>query len=199
MRRRISMTNETIIEYINKYKKPLIIEGRNKIKFPQYNDPLEIFTFEEEEIEIINLLFAGNDQKFVYQELFDFSNCRNRTRKELLLEDCKKIEEIAGDEVTNDFIEKNKKRLLIDRNTKFAFKYLWYEEQALVNKENFSGYPSLELSRIGFNKERTKCILCYGYMAGGLAGDGGFIIMEKKKELWVSKKNKARYVGLWRS
>jgi hypothetical protein len=197
------MTNETIIENINKYKRPLIIEGRNKIKFPQHNDPLEIFTFEEEEIEIINLLFAsyfGNEQVFVHQELYDdFGAWPRRTRKELLLESCKSIEEIVGDEVINDFIEKNKKRLLIDRNTKFDFKYLWYEEQALIDKEKFSGYPSLELSRIGFNKERTKCILLRAYMAGGLAGDGGFIIMEKKNGLWVSRKNKARYVSLWRS
>ena len=162
-------------------------------------EPLEFFTFDKNELEIINSLFSKFTKKvYVFRELQAraFLPFCGKSKKEQLIENCNFLKERYSDienEIVVDFIEKNSKSLFIDKDTKFNFKFSW------LNNASRGRYPFLDLSRIGFNKDKTKCLFYRGYAVEGLAGDGGFLILQKKNSLWISRENKPVYIGTWRS
>jgi hypothetical protein len=203
----MEVTNQKIIEFLKNHQRPFVREGARIFTFPLFNEQLEVFNFDEEELTVINQLFrnfSDNDRLFIFQELRGYSKDENKLKYEQIYEDLqyiKRLEIELENELINDFIEKNSKRLILDKATKFDFNFLWYEEQLLIGYNNFVGFPLCELSRVGFNNNKTKCLLYRGFQAGHLAGMGCYIIMEKKKKngLWISNKNKPLYLRTWQS
>jgi len=83
----------------------------------------------------------------------------------------------------DDYNKKNSGSLIIDRDTKFDFNFAWYEDEELItNQEKSSKYPHIELSRVGFNKDKSKCIINSGYAIAELNGYGGIWVFQKKQQ-----------------
>ncbi len=57
----------------------------------------------------------------------------------------------------------------------------------LASKYPYWSYSTLELSNIGFNKERNQAFVYYGYTKGVNSGGGVYIIFEKKRNKWKQK------------
>ena len=201
----MEITNQTILDFYQTREIPVVREGTRTFTFPLFIEKLEVFNFEEEELTVINQLFRNinDDPLYLLQQLGGYSKDGSKSKTDQIYDDLQFIKkrnyEELDDELFNNFIEKNSKRLIIDKATKFNFNFLWYEERSILEGNDFVGYPLLELSRVGFNNDRTKCLLYRGYQAAPLAGDGCYIIMKKKNGLWISKKNKALSFGTWRS
>jgi hypothetical protein len=93
-----------------------------------------------------------------------------------------------------DFVKKNQVGLNFDSSS-FSGIYI-----VMVNKEQsknwnqlYTLYPNwngsiLELSNIGFNKERDQAFVYYGFSSGPGVGGGIYIVFEKKREEWKPKK-----------
>ena len=199
----MEITNQTIIDFYQTREKPVVMEGARIFTFPLFDEQLEVFNFEEEELTVINQLFGKVNQLYILQQLRGYSKDGSKTNIDQIYNDLQiikrnKHEEIE-DELLNNFIEKNSKRQIIDKATKFNFNFLWYEERFILEGNNFVGFPLLELSRVGFNHDKTKCLIYYGFQEAPLAGSGCYKIMKKKNGLWFSKKNKALSLGVWRS
>src|SRR5262249_22310511 len=61
----------------------------------------------------------------------------------------------------------------------------------------YEKYPQsqgvMELSRVGFNRNRTQALVYRGNQSDGLAGAGGFVLLTKENGLWTIKE----WAGWW--
>lgn len=52
----------------------------------------------------------------------------------------------------------------------------------------YGSSPLLYLSRIGFNRQRSRALLLFGYQSGWLGGEGNYYILEKQSSGWKVRK-----------
>jgi len=180
------ITNETVIEYYRKRHS----ESPEVIKFDQ--DELEVINFFGAwELSIVEGFCERNCRKdffrkgnpiYVFQKLTDFCEYPKYSNKEQASRGFNYLKEEDFD-LIDDYNKKNSKSMIIDRDTKFDFNFAWYEDDDVITgSEKNTKYPFLELSRIGFNKDKSKCIINSGYSIAELNGSGGIWVFQKKQQ-----------------
>ncbi|HKS30416.1 MAG TPA: hypothetical protein VJS44_21500 [Pyrinomonadaceae bacterium] len=102
-------------------------------------------------------------------------------------------------ETLNDLQIKGKETQRLERKFSLNIKYIIVKDEEIeaLFKDNVMGgweafhrkYPKssgiLSLSRVGFNSDKTQAIVYKGWSCGGLCGGGGYILLKKKKGVWV--------------
>ena len=53
----------------------------------------------------------------------------------------------------------------------------------------------VNLSRVGFNKEKTQALVYYSYVCGGLCGQGQYLLLTKKDDKWVIEKEVMAWIS----
>jgi hypothetical protein len=107
-----------------------------------------------------------------------------------------RFSERISDDVIQDFLKVNKKDVILENNFNKNIKIvlLSKEEESTFEGSNFwsrfySKYPKsgglISLSRVGFNKDRTKALLQYVETSGDLSGSGYYILLKKQGNNWV--------------
>jgi len=85
-------------------------------------------------------------------------------------------------DLIDDYNEKNTGSMIIDRDTKFDFKFEWYENEKIIASPHSANFPFINFSRIGFNKDKSKCLLRCGFGLMFLSGHNRFEIYQKKAD-----------------
>jgi len=183
---------------INNYYRNRMVELSKKYpdefleEFPDgyINEILEVIQFNDNEMEIINFLFENiyyggyktGKQKTALVQLC--LNCIDNAEKTINF--IKGEYEEIDKGLLENFVDINLKRKLININTQINFKYIWYEiyniENALDNdiynrEKLFDNYFIVSLSRVSFNKDKTKAMAEWGRTFGPLSGSGEYLII----------------------
>jgi hypothetical protein len=100
------------------------------------------------------------------------------------------------DEMIEDFQQKNEMRYYLTNNFSLSQDVVLISDQEVHEifdegwwDDFYEIYPNstgiIEISRVGFNNDRNKAFLYFGYQAGGLAGAGYFILLSKNIDNWI--------------
>ncbi len=114
---------------------------------------------------------------------------------EMCLKPDKDWEEKVGPAIA-DYVGLNAKPLLLQRNIKLDIPYQLItdgELKSIVQRVGWEGlYQQLEYSRgwmelsaVGFNKDKTVAVVYVGHHCGGLCGGDRFHVLEKRDGRWV--------------
>jgi len=107
----------------------------------------------------------------------------------------KDSEDMIGSAIA-EYVELNKKPLVLQRNLSLAIPYdliTFKDLKSAINQGGWDGfykkYPDsggwIELSAVGFNAEKTVAVVYMGHSCGGLCGGGQFHVLQKKEGKWV--------------
>ncbi len=93
-----------------------------------------------------------------------------------------------------DFVKKNQEGLNFDSSSFSGIDIIMANKEQSKNwNQLYTLHPNwngsiLELSNIGFNKEKDQAFVYYGFSSGPGVGGGIYIVFEKKREKWKTKK-----------
>lgn len=62
-------------------------------------------------------------------------------------------------------------------------------------RQKYQTTSLLTLSRVGFNEEKNKALVVYGYQSGWLGGEGTFYLLTKKNNSWKIKKKVRAWIS----
>jgi hypothetical protein len=96
----------------------------------------------------------------------------------------------------SDYVKRNEKPMLLQNSFSLDLPYHLLTADELKTifdagswKEFYKQYPDsggvIELSAVGFNKDKTVAVVYMGHSCGGLCGGGGFHVLQKKDGKWV--------------
>lgn len=114
-------------------------------------------------------------------------------------EELKRSSQELQPETVNDLQVKSNDTSKLERKFSIKIKYLLVKDEeidALFKDDVMGGweafhrkYPKssgfLTLSRVGFNEDKTQALVYKGWSCGGLCGGGSYILLTKKKGVWV--------------
>jgi hypothetical protein len=114
---------------------------------------------------------------------------------EMCLHPEKDSEDMIGSAIA-EYVELNKKPLVLQRNLSVAIPYeliTFKDLKSAIEQGGWEGfykkYPDsggwIELSAVGFNAEKTVAVVYMGHSCGGLCGGGQFHVLQKKEGTWV--------------
>ena len=177
-----------------KYSNKDIIKYYRKMEFDKYSgiNP-EIIQFDDHEIKILrSLLYDSSNKRALVHLNLDYIENPESTKNFI-----RKFYNDVDEELLDNYINRNSKWTLIDKNIKINENVLWYEEYEMKNKLKnkikeyiygdsglFSSYYTVSLSRIGFNGNKSKAMLEYGTTVAFLCGSGKYLFFERTGENW---------------
>ncbi|GHU44694.1 hypothetical protein FACS1894190_16300 [Spirochaetia bacterium] len=142
---------------INKYEYDEHIK-RELEKYEKYKSTLEIITFTEDEMAVINTLFGS------------LSNLSSK-RREPVQDEIIEINQIT---YSNTIFFSHEKEYIIDPSTKFDFKFTWRDNAP------YAYY----IGQVEFNDDHTSAELRYGWHGRCLDGRGFIAKFSKKNNHW---------------
>jgi len=101
--------------------------------------------------------------------------------------------------IVDDYLSKNKTSEIIENKlkTKLPYRTITHSEIQELEKNNTfwekfrAKYPPgllIGFSRVGFNSNKNKALVSYGWQSGDLAGQGYYLYLEKENNQWLIKK-----------
>ncbi len=103
----------------------------------------------------------------------------------------------------SEYVRLNEKTWLLQQNFRIDKPYDMITSDELKSSFEQEGWKTfyekhpdtggwIELSAIGFNKDKTIAVVYMGHSCGGLCGGGGFHVLQKKEGKWKPLKWKGR-------
>lgn len=158
---------------------------------------------------LLEKLFVKDDVKLLVirkQTLFSINNYFIRTAVEESFSDMKKLFSSVSEDAFRDYRIKNQYPSILSSKFILSVKYVFTDEFEF-NKDKdaawiasfFEKYPDargiIQLSKIGFNKDRTEAFVFAEFICSPLCSGGNNILLEKNSGVW---KVKEKFEG-WKS
>jgi len=120
---------------------------------------------------------------------------RDKSDMEICLRGLSQDKRAIYQPLIDDYINKNKKILILERKFDLPRYTLTEQTHALLP---ISDAVVLDVSAVGFNRDRTRALVSLQYWCGGICGEAGYYFLVKKDGRWQADPNVSLIYCTWR-